>query len=210
MNLMNLRKDYKMQELLEKSIPRDPFELFGIWFNDCLEMNVNEPNAMVLATVSGGMPSARVVLLKDFDETGFVFFTNYKSRKGTELVVNPNAALVFFWPELERQVRIEGEVNRISDESSQEYFNSRPFESRVSAAISPQSKVLPSREFLDSLHREYIEQHPDGNIEKPQHWGGFILVPHRIEFWQGRANRLHDRILFGKLSDEWKISRLAP
>jgi len=210
MNLRSLRKDYKKQELLETNIPADPFELFGTWFNDCIEMNVNEPNAMVLATVSGGMPSARVVLLKDFNGIGFIFFTNYNSRKGIELNANPNAALVFFWPELERQVRVEGEVNRISDETSREYFDSRPFESRVSAVISSQSKVIPSREFLDSLHREYIEQHPDGNIEKPQHWGGFILMPHRIEFWQGRANRLHDRILFEKLCDEWKIIRLAP
>jgi pyridoxamine 5'-phosphate oxidase len=210
MNLNDIRREYKKSLLLENDLPADPLPFFRQWFLESIKAKVNEPNAMVLATVSGSRPSARVVLLKELDAKGFVIFTNYESRKGSELSANPAASLVFFWPELERQVRVEGNVERISEASSDLYFNSRPYESRVSALISPQSRVVPSREFLENLHSDFISNNPDFNINRPANWGGFVLIPDRIEFWQGRPNRLHDRVVYEKAGGNWKISRLAP
>lgn len=195
---------------MENDLPADPLAFFRHWFLESIRARVNEPNAMVLATASGNHPSARVVLLKELDTNGFVFFTNYESRKGRELTENPLASLVFFWPELERQVRVEGKVERIGEASSDEYFTSRPYESRVSALISPQSRVVPSREFLESMHADFISNNSGMNINRPANWGGFVLIPDYIEFWQGRHNRLHDRIVYHKKEDVWEISRLAP
>lgn len=210
MNLNEIRREYKRSALMENDLIADPLLFFRQWFQECISAEVNEPNAMVLATVSGSKVSARVVLLKELDAKGFVFFTNYDSRKGSELALNPAASLVFFWPELERQVRVEGIVERISEASSDEYFNSRPYESRVSALISPQSRVIPSREFLEDLHSDFISNNSEKNINRPASWGGFVLIPDYIEFWQGRPNRLHDRIVYLKVGDVWEISRLAP
>ncbi len=210
MKLSELRKEYNKLTLLEDELPVNPFDLFRAWFDDCLAYGVAEPNAMVLATASEKRPSARVVLLKELNDEGFVFYTNYDSRKGKELAENKYAALTFFWPEPERQVRVEGEVKLVSNEVSELYFNERPIESRVSASVSPQSRVVPSREYLETLHREFCETHQDGVISKPGNWGGFVLVPDYIEFWQGRPNRLHDRIVYQKVDGGWKTSRLAP
>lgn len=210
MNISNLRKEYKMSALSEAGLPHDPFMLFGRWFGECMAAGVAEPNAMVLASTAGNLPSARVVLLKELAPNGFIFFTNFESRKGRELAVNPYAALVFFWPELERQVRVEGDVARVGEAYSRDYFNSRPYESRISAVISPQSSVIPSREYLDKLHSNFRNEHSGEHIDKPANWGGFVLIPSRLEFWQGRPDRLHDRIVYEKVGDEWKISRLAP
>jgi len=210
MNLNDIRREYKKSVLLENDLPADPLAFFRRWFDECIQAGVNEPNAMVLATVAGSRPSARVVLLKKLDSKGFVFFTNYESRKGLEISDNPAASLVFFWPELERQVRVEGLTERISEESSDEYFNSRPYESRVSASVSPQSQVVPSREYLEKQHSDFIKKNIGIDIMRPTNWGGFVLIPDRIEFWQGRPNRLHDRIVYERAGGNWKISRLAP
>jgi pyridoxamine 5'-phosphate oxidase len=210
MNLNDIRKDYKKSVLSENGFPVEPYGFFRKWFEECITASVAEPNAMVLATLSGNRPSARVVLLKELSSKGFVFFTNYESRKGRELAENPAASLVFFWPELERQVRIEGFTERLSEESSDEYFDRRPFESRVSASVSPQSQVVPSREFLEILYGDFIVKSSAVDIKRPANWGGYVLIPDYIEFWQGRQNRLHDRIVYEKVGNEWKISRLAP
>jgi pyridoxamine 5'-phosphate oxidase len=199
------------RELDEKNIQSDPYILFRAWLNEAVKAKLSEPTAMTLATSSrDGKPYARIVLLKKFDERGFIFYSNYASNKAKQIKSNPNAALVFYWQEFERQVRIEGVVKKISSKESDEYFNSRPVLSRISAIISPQSKVIPDRTYLENLFEEYKKNVDEGNIKRPEIWGGYCLSPHSFEFWQGREHRLHDRILFTKHKDSWLINRLAP
>ena len=207
-----LRKDYTRDGLDESSVHSDPFLQFSSWLNEAITAEVYEPTAMVLSTVSSqGAPSSRVVLLKGLDNGSMLFYTNYDSRKGKELMQNPNAALLFFWPELERQVRIEGTVERASAETSTAYFHSRPFESQLGAASSPQSQVIPSRQVLDQRFAELAAINAGRTtIERPDNWGGFALTPHAIEFWQGRPSRMHDRLRFRKADENWIVERLAP
>ncbi|MEP7170766.1 MAG: pyridoxamine 5'-phosphate oxidase [Bacteroidota bacterium] len=211
-NIKNLRKNYGMQQLSEKNINRNPVKQFELWMNLALEKNVNEPNAMNLSTVNEkGKPASRIVLLRGFDEKGFVFYTNYSSRKGSELKSNPYASLTFFWAELEKQVRIEGEAVKVSKAISDAYFKSRPRESQIGAWASPQSSSLKSREELEKMVENLTEKYNGKTIPRPPHWGGFCIVPDKIEFWQGRTSRLHDRIVYEKIKgNQWKISRLAP
>ncbi len=210
--IAGIRKDYRMAALDEKDMDADPFRQFEKWFNAVLHSEVEEPNAMVLATADkAGKPSARVVLLKGFDETGFYFYTNYESKKGRQLAEDPYAALVFFWKELERQVRIEGKVVKAALDQSDAYFSSRPEGSRIGAWASPQSRVIPGREILDENVEKMKQQFSTGPITRPPYWGGYILRPSLVEFWQGRSNRLHDRLQYTLLHNgQWKIERLAP
>ena len=211
-NIADIRKDYQLQTLLETDIAADPFIQFGRWWDDALKSELDEVNAMTLATASlTGLPDARIVLLKTFTDAGFVFFTNYSSQKGKELAENPRACLVFFWKELERQVRITGSVSKISEGESDEYFNSRPVGSRIGAWASPQSSVIESREVIEKNIEKVEEQFFGAEITRPPHWGGYMVIPTVIEFWQGRTNRLHDRLQYSKMQDgSWKIERLAP
>lgn len=210
--IADIRKDYQLKNLLETEVAPNPYTQFSIWWNQAIESNIDEVNAMTLATATtDGVPSARIVLLKSVEENGFVFFTNYHSRKGTELDQNPKACLVFFWKELERQVRISGTVKKLDAASSDEYFQSRPYGSRIAAWASPQSKVIASREVLEKNIQEAEKKYTEDNIVRPQNWGGYIVEPTIVEFWQGRHNRLHDRIQYTLLnSNSWKIERLAP
>ena len=196
----------------EQLIDRDPIKQFQLWFTDAIAAQLPLPEAMSLATVnSEGMPSSRMVLLKQVDEDGFVFFTNYLSAKAKELEANKNAALVFFWPQLERQVRVEGTVTRTSASESEEYFMSRPRESQIGAWASPQSEVISGRDVLEKRQAELEELYRGRPVDWPEHWGGYRLNPARIEFWKGRIGRLHDRILYERASDgSWSIKRLAP
>lgn len=197
--------------LTEAEAAGDPFAQFRDWFGQALTANVPDANAMVLATATpDGRPSARVVLLKGFDERGFTFFTNAESRKGRELAANPLVALTFYWPNLERQVRIEGVAAPTSADESDAYFASRPVESRFGAAISPQSVVIPGREFLEDGLTLLKARYPDGNVPRPTHWGGFRVVPDSVEFWQGRSARLHDRLLYTRRTGGWHVVRLTP
>lgn len=207
--LNNLRKNYQKGELLESKVNPNPFKQFDKWFEEALSSNIYEPNAMILATAADNRPSARVVLLKGFDENGFKFYTNYNSRKGKEISINPNAALLFYWMELERQIRIEGRIEKLSKEESLEYFNSRPLDSRYGALASSQSEIIPDREYLEKKFSELKEKYGD-NPPMPDNWGGFILKPVLFEFWQGRSNRLHDRIVYEKKESNWNIYRLSP
>jgi len=211
-SIADIRKDYKLQSFSEEDALPDPFTQFEKWWKEALDSGVDEVNAMTLATASAdGMPDARTVLLKGFDTKGFTFFTNYNSAKGEQLLENPRASLVFFWKELERQVRISGLVVMVSEEESNTYFNSRPEGSRIGAWASPQSTPIENREWLESNERKFREQFPDGNISRPPHWGGYRVKPTRIEFWQGRPSRLHDRLLYSlEERGVWKITRLAP
>ncbi|MEP6945827.1 MAG: pyridoxamine 5'-phosphate oxidase [Acidobacteriota bacterium] len=210
-NLADLRKDYSKSELNETSVSADPFEQFSKWMEDTLRSEIPEPTAMVLATVSSdGRPSSRVVLLKGFDDEGFVFYTNYKSRKGRELAGNPNAAIHFFWPDLERQINISGSAKRVSPEESDNYFQSRPYASRVGAWASKQSEPIDSRMVLIKRVARLVVKYASGNVPRPPHWGGFRIVPDRFEFWQGRESRLHDRICYELDNGGWHISRLSP
>jgi pyridoxamine 5'-phosphate oxidase len=209
--ISELRQDYQLQSLLESDVHPDPFIQFGTWFDAAVAAQLPEPNAMTLATATpDGIPSARIVLLKDFDDRGFVLFTNYESHKGQELEANPHAALVFLWTELERQVRIQGTVERISEEQSDGYYYSRPPGSRLGAWASNQSQVVTDREVLESRLAELKEQYPDGDITRPPHWGGYRVKPTMIEFWQGRSSRLHDRLRYRKGETGWTIDRLSP
>ncbi|MDR3716149.1 MAG: pyridoxamine 5'-phosphate oxidase [Puia sp.] len=207
-----IRKEYKRQSLSEQDILSDPIGQFEKWWNEALQSQIDEVNAMTLSTASAaGEPDARIVLLKGFDKTGFTFFTNYNSAKGHELLENPHACLVFFWKELERQIRIKGPVEKLEPRESDDYFSSRPAGSRIGAWSSPQSQLIESREWLEQQEKERLEEFRGKEILRPPHWGGYRLTPHTIEFWQGRPNRLHDRILYtigGK--GDWKIGRLAP
>jgi pyridoxamine 5'-phosphate oxidase len=208
--IANIRKDYKLKSLLEDDVKKDPIEQFSVWWNEAVSSEITEVNAMTLATTTAdGFPSARIMLLKNFTDEGFIFFTNYQSRKGSTLQQNPHAALVFFWKELERQVRIEGTVSKVSEKESDAYFLSRPAGSRIGAWASPQSTTIAGRHVIEQNVQKYSEQFGE-EIPRPPHWGGFIVKPSKIEFWQGRSSRLHDRILYTKVQDEWKIERLAP
>lgn len=206
--LAHIRKNYQKSKLSDGDVIGDPFLLFENWYNEAVKNVELEPNAMVLSTVNGNKPSARIVLLKELSEGSFLFFTNYNSRKGNELKLNPFVSLTFFWPGLERQVRIEGEVEKLGSDVSENYFNSRPDESRISAIISPQSQVIPSKKFLEDKFTGFISTNQP--IQRPDHWGGYRCVPTSIEFWQGGEHRLHDRIRFTKEIENWKIERLAP
>ncbi len=210
--LADLRREYASRALIEADAHTDPIAQFALWFSEAQQSELLDVNAMTLATSSAdGEPSARTVLLKAFDEQGFVFFTNYESAKGRELDANPRACLLFFWSELERQVRITGSVTRTSREESEEYFQSRPFESRIGALASPQSRPVDSREALDARYAELLALHADGQVPRPASWGGYRVKPERIEFWQGRISRLHDRLLYVRESSgAWVRSRLAP
>jgi pyridoxamine 5'-phosphate oxidase len=213
--LAHIRNDYRQGELLEKHLPAQPFELFGQWFDALLKSEPHESTAMFLATATPtGLPSLRTVLLKEYSPTeGFVFFTNYSSRKGNELAQNPQAALLFYWDKLEQQIRIEGQVVPLSDQKSDDYFAQRPKDSRIGAIASPQSQIIPSREALEERFNNlnlFYQQHPE-QLTRPQNWGGYALQPTYFEFWQGRSNRLHDRITYTlNANNEWKIERLAP
>ena len=211
-DLSHLRKEYTRHGLHESELAATPVEQFRTWFTAACEGGVEAPDAMTLATADGdGRPSARIVLLKGYDERGFVFFTNYESRKGRELDANPNAALLFFWSELEQQVRIEGRVERVTAEESDAYFAVRPFGSRIGAVASRQSEPLASREDLEARVRELESRFgPSGEVPRPPHWGGYRLLHERVEFWQGRPSRLHDRLLFTREGDGWPVVRLSP
>lgn len=210
--IADIRKEYKLQKLSEEDILKDPFAQFAKWWQEALNAGIEEPNAMTLATATAdGMPDARIVLLKGFDERGFTFYTNYNSAKGLQLLENPRGALVFFWKELERQVRISGLVNLAPARMSDEYFDSRPEGSRIGAWASPQSEIITGREWLEENETRYRELWSGRPIARPPHWGGYVLRPVKIEFWQGRPSRLHDRFLFTLLPNGlWKIERLAP
>lgn len=211
-SIADIRKDYKLKSLSENDVAADPIEQFGRWWNEAVQSELEEVNAMTLATATAnGRPAARIVLLKDYNEEGFVFFTNYESHKGEEMKDNPHAALVFFWAALERQVRIEGTVEKVPAEESDAYFVSRPRGSRIGAWASPQSKVISGREVVEEKVTAMEQQFGEGDIPRPQHWGGYRVKPLLIEFWQGRPSRLHDRILYtADEAGKWKIERLAP
>jgi pyridoxamine 5'-phosphate oxidase len=206
-----LRHDFSKQALDEKDVLHNPVTQFSKWFHEAVDAKVNEPNAMSVSTVSkDGKPSSRIVLLRNFDENGFVFYTNYTSRKGEEIISNPHAAILFFWPELERQVRIEGVFTKQTSEESDLYFNSRPRASKLGAWTSAQSKVIANREILDEEYKKLSDKYPGEEVPRPPYWGGYILKPYSFEFWQGRPSRLHDRLLFSLENDSWIIERLAP
>ena len=211
-SLASLRRDYTLRGLSETDVDSDPFKQFQLWFSDAVTANLVEPNAMTLATVAkDGKPSARIVLLKGFDERGFVFYTNYESRKGQELAENPYAALVFLWTELERQVRIEGLVEKCSAVESDTYFQSRPLGSRLGACVSHQSQVIGSCTVLEIRLQELMVENADKDVPRPSYWGGYRLSPTSVEFWQGRPSRLHDRLRYRSLNDgSWLIERLSP
>jgi len=212
LSLADLRKEYSRDILEESSVAKHPLVQFEKWFQEAVHSEVPEPSAMNLSTVTeGGLPSSRIVLLKGIENGCFVFYTNYQSVKGTQLDTNPVCALTFFWPELERQVRIVGTSDRVTEDVSTAYFQSRPRESQISAWSSPQSTVIISRKILEDRVHE-IEKRFDGQkvLPKPKQWGGYSITPHSVEFWQGRPNRLHDRILYSRNDNGWTISRLAP
>jgi pyridoxamine 5'-phosphate oxidase len=212
MNLDDQRREYTQRGLREEDLAPDPFTQFGAWFDEVAQADIREPNAMTLATATpDGRPSARMVLLKGVDTRGFAFFTNYESRKGGELDANPRAALVFFWVQLERQVRVEGRVERLSAEDSDAYFASRPEGSQLGAWASQQSAVLPDRGPLEARYEELRAQYGGQEVPRPPFWGGFRVVPETVEFWQGRVNRLHDRLRYRRQDDgSWVIERLSP
>ncbi|SFC70203.1 pyridoxamine 5'-phosphate oxidase [Parapedobacter composti] len=207
-----IRMEYEMAQLGEEDIAADAFIQFRKWFDEAIERHVLEPNAMALSTVSAdGKPSSRIVLLKELDSRGFSFFTNYKSQKGKELDNRPYAALLFFWPELQRQVRITGSVEKVTAQESDAYFKSRPKGSRLGAIASPQSEEIENREWLDSQLADLEKNYADtDDVPRPAHWGGYRLVPDRLEFWQGRKSRLHDRLVYERDRSGWNVSRLAP
>ena len=221
--IADIRKDYKLASLEEADVASNPIDQFARWWNEAVASQIDEVNAMTLATVNAaGVPAARIVLLKGYNPNGFIFFTNYESDKGKNLAQNPNAALVFFWKELERQIRIEGTVQKVSAQESDRYFNSRPASSRIGAWASPQSAVIENRLVIEQNVERYSSIFANDSIERPDHWGGYIVKPTSIEFWQGRSSRLHDRIRYKlETSDynaatdtrtdaNWTIERLAP
>ncbi len=211
-SIADLRQNYTRAGLLEADIDSDPIEQFKTWFGQARDADLIEPNAMTIATATPeGKPTARIVLLKGVSDRGFVFYTNYESQKGQQLIANPYAALVFLWDKLERQVRIEGEVEKLSTSESAEYFHSRPKGSQLGAIASDQSRVIPNREILEQRLTELQEKYAEKTVPLPEHWGGFRVVPNRIEFWQGRPSRLHDRLVYDLQDDgSWQINRLSP
>ena len=207
----DLRKEYTLNGLVEETASANPFEQFGKWFAEALDAGVHEPNAMHLATVSAaGTPKGRVVLLKGFNETGFVFYTNYNSQKGNDLAANQCASITFFWPELERQIRIEGTAAKTTAAESDIYYNSRPRSSRIGAWVSAQSEPLKERADLEKREAALVQEFENQDIARPEHWGGYRINPVRIEFWQGRPSRLHDRLVYQLYEGLWQMSRLQP
>ena len=211
-SIADIRKDYKLQTLNEIDIENNAIKQFGKWWDDAVNSQIDEVNAMTIATATNeGKPSARIVLLKGFDKRGFVFFSNYDSHKGKELISNPQACMVFFWKELERQIRIEGIIEKVSSEESDAYFLSRPVSSQIGAWSSPQSSVILNRKVLEDNVTRYSQQFSTEQLVRPDNWGGYRLKPTLIEFWQGRSSRLHDRLQYTLQDDAtWKIERLAP
>jgi pyridoxamine 5'-phosphate oxidase len=211
-SIAEIRKEYMLKTLNEKDVEPNAIQQFGKWWQEATSSKIDEVNAMTLATATpNGKPSARIVLLKGYDENGFVFFTNYESNKGKELQVNAQACMVFFWKELERQIRLEGTIEKISSEESDAYFLSRPPGSQVGAWASPQSTVISGREVLDANVLKYTRQFEQNPLQRPKHWGGYRLKPQLVEFWQGRQSRLHDRLQYTIQENKtWKIERLAP
>lgn len=210
-DISDLRRDFTLKTLDPQDVLQDPVEQFEVWFKESLEAEVLEPNAMNLATVGLDLkPSSRVVLLKQIRKGGFVFFTNYDSRKAKQIEENPNCALTFIWNELERQVRIEGRVEKILPEESDSYFERRPIGSKLGAWSSPQSSIIPSREYLEGLVADFEKRFADVDVKRPDNWGGYLVRPILVEFWQGRKSRLHDRIQYSNVNGGWEINRLAP
>ncbi|NEQ80001.1 MAG: pyridoxamine 5'-phosphate oxidase [Moorea sp. SIO2I5] len=208
----DLRKEYTLKGLSETDVHPNPFEQFKIWFDQAVAAELPEPNAMTIATATpDGKPSARMVLLKGYDQRGFVFYTNYESNKGQQLIENPWAAITFWWAELERQLRIEGRVEKLTAAESDDYFNSRPKDSQLGAWVSDQSQVIPSREVLEQQLQQLKQDYENKEVPRPPHWGGFRVIPSEIEFWQGRPSRLHDRLLYNRGEDgDWVLKRLSP
>ena len=210
-DLASIRKDYTQRSLREQDVSPDPLDQFSAWFKEAVTAGVNEPNAMHLATATPeGRPSGRVVLLKGLENGGFSFYTNFQSHKGKELEANPYCCLTFFWPELERQVRIEGQASRLADGIADTYYNSRPLASRIGAWASPQSAVIGSREILEQRFKELEQKFAAAEPARPRQWGGFSVKPNLIEFWQGRPGRLHDRLQYTLNESGWQLHRLAP
>ncbi len=210
-DIASIRRDYQMASLDEAASAASPMDQFTHWWEDATTSNIDEVNAFVLSTVDANRaPASRVVLLKGYTPEGFIFFTNYDSDKGKEVAANPNVAMNFFWKELERQVRITGTIKKISSEESAEYFHSRPLGSQVGAWSSPQSQIIPNRDFLEKNFTEQTEKYKEGIVPLPPHWGGYIVHPTQVEFWQGRSSRLHDRIRYSFENHQWTKVRLAP
>lgn len=210
-DLRDIRKDYSFSQLDIDNLDANPIVQFRYWLNEALKSEVFEPTAMVLSTASSdGKPSSRVVLLKSLDDDGFTFFTNYESRKGIQIAANPVGSLLFFWPQLERQVRIEGKIFKTLRHEADEYFKIRPEGSKIGAWASPQSQRIPNREYLENLQKDYLQLFKTKTLERPENWGGYKLIPHLMEFWQGRENRLHDRFEYARQDNMWEIHRLAP
>ncbi|MEI6585825.1 MAG: pyridoxamine 5'-phosphate oxidase [Sediminibacterium sp.] len=210
--IADIRSDYRMKSLLEADVAANPFEQFTRWFDEALNAEIEEVNAMTLATASlQGIPSARIVLLKGYDQNGFVFFTNYNSQKGKDIAENPYASLVFFWKELERQVRIDGRIEKIHASESDAYFQSRPASSRIGAWSSPQSTVITDRSIIENNYVHFEKEFGENYIPRPNHWGGYVVKPTAIEFWQGRSSRMHDRMHYKlNANHSWTLERLAP
>ncbi|MGC6470261.1 MAG: pyridoxamine 5'-phosphate oxidase [Flavobacteriales bacterium] len=208
-SIKNIRTDYIKNELNIEDLQKSPFDLFNLWMDDALKC-IDEPNAFVLSTVNkNGLPSSRVLLLRGISSIGFSFYTNYNSQKAKDISINPNVSLNFFWPALERQIRINGQVRKLSDDESTTYFNSRPYDSQIGAWSSPQSQIINSRNILDERVDKFKNKYKN-EVPRPPHWGGYIVEPESMEFWQGRASRLHDRFLFKIRDGKWDASRLAP
>jgi pyridoxamine 5'-phosphate oxidase len=210
-HIASMREDYSKAQLLESSVLPNPIDQFTIWWQQALEAQIAEPNAMTLCTVdTNHLPHSRIVLLKSFDSNGFVFFTNYNSHKGQHIAQNPNVSLQFFWQDLQRQVRITGQALKVDETISKAYFHSRPKASQIAAITSAQSNAVGSREALDNLFAQLVQQYEHTEVPYPNHWGGYIVQPQSIEFWQGRSNRLHDRLVYTKDNLNWVIQRLNP
>lgn len=211
-NVENLRQNYDSHPLTKENINKDPLQQFDLWMSEAIQSGILEPNAMTLCTVDpSGIPQGRIVLLKGYDHDGYRFFTNYESQKGNDLIHNPRATLVFFWDKLQRQVRITGDVKKISEEASNNYFKKRPIGSQMGAIASPQSKEIEDRSVLQNNLQDIKEKYDkEQHLEKPSHWGGYMVSPTKIEFWQGQSSRLHDRIEFNLVNGEWTKKRLAP